>query len=113
MLERQRQTSSFAPAASQVSGASDGVLVDVACDDRQTQLAVDGSETVADVRREALAEMEILASDPNKYIVVGADRQPVEGQRTVNDLLAEGQTLSFRLMPQVAFGAISRGPGYA
>ncbi len=104
MLEQQRQTVTGRSSGLTGTSQNSSLIVEVACDDRQTQLAVQGSDTVAEVRRAALAEMQILTTDPSKYVVIGAGRQPVRDQRTMDELLGEGQTLYFRLLPQVAFG---------
>jgi len=88
MLEQQRQTVTGRSSGLTGTSQSGSLIVEVACDDRQTQLAVQGSDTVAEVRRAALAEMQILTTDPNKYVVIGAGRQPVRDQRTMDELLA-------------------------
>ena len=103
-LERQLGTTEGATRPSLGIGAGKPVLVEVACDDRQTQIEVDGHETIGEVRRRALAEMRILASDPRKYLVVGPSRQPLNDMRSVDEVLNEEQGMYFRLVPQVAFG---------
>jgi hypothetical protein len=86
------------------SSSKDRLLVEVASDDRRVQLDVDGNETVGQVKCKALGEMQLPAKNPERYIVIGANRQPVDDKLTVNKILAGGQTLDFRLIPQVVFG---------
>ena len=109
MIHRERQKAEDASFALQKGRSRRSIIVEVACDDRRTQLEVEGSETLAEIRSKALEEMEILAADPDKYVVIGGDRQPVNDRRKVEDLLAEGQALCFRLLPQVAFGPRLQG----
>ena len=63
------------------------ITIEVACDDCQTELEVHGNDTIAQVRHRALSEMQILATDPNKYVVIGPDRQPIRDQCTVDEIL--------------------------
>ncbi len=109
MSQQQRQKSRDASPAPQGRRSREGVTVEVACDDRQTQLDVEGSETLAEVRTRALEELGMLAADPERYVVIGSDRQPVDDQRTIDELVAASQTLAFRLLPQVAYGDRLRG----
>jgi hypothetical protein len=88
------------------AGSQGRLLVEVACDDRRVQLDFEGHETVAEVKRRALGEMQILSANPNKYIVIGANRQPLDDRQVLRDILAQGQSLEFRLIPQVAFGPV-------
>jgi hypothetical protein len=80
------------------------LLVSVRCDDRRVQLGFGGHETVADVKRQALEEMQVPLANPDKYIVIGANRQPLDNRQILRDILAKGQSLDFHLIPQVAFG---------
>jgi hypothetical protein len=80
------------------------LLVEVVCDDRRVQLGIGEHETIADVKRQALGEMQIPSANPNKYIVIGANRQPLDDRQALRDILAQGQSLEFHLIPQVAFG---------
>jgi hypothetical protein len=104
MNQRQRQKSEDASPARQGRRTRESITIDVACDDRQTQLDVRGCETLSEVRTRALEELGMLASDPERYVVIGSDRQPLDDQRTIDELAAEGQTLAFRFLPQVAYG---------
>jgi len=83
---------------------SRAMVVDVVCDDRQVQLTVEGHNTVGQIRQQAITEMGIMTHDADKYVVIGSNRQPISDQRTVDEIIKEGQALSFRLIPQVAFG---------
>lgn len=112
-LERQTRISGYITPNLQGTNKSDDLIVEVACDDRQTQLAVQGNETVGQIRRKALSEMQIKVSDPNKYVVIGPNHQPINNQRTAEEILKEGQALYFRLIPQVAFGIGSSEVHYA
>lgn len=105
-LERQSQPIEGFGQQSEGIGKGGSVLVEVACDDRQTQLEVDGDDTIGEIRRQALTEMQIMASDPRKYLVIGPSNQPIDERRSVNEVLNEGQAMYFRLVPQVAFGII-------
>jgi len=86
------------------SSSKDRLLVEVASDDRRVQLDVYGHETVGQVKCKALGEMQLPAKNPERYIVIGANRQPVDDKISLNKILADGQTLEFRLIPQVVFG---------
>lgn len=86
------------------SSNKDRLFVEVASDDRRVQLDVDGHETVGQVKCKALGEMQLPAKNPERYIVIGADRQPVDDNLSLNKILAAGQALEFRLLPQVVFG---------
>jgi hypothetical protein len=86
------------------SSKQDRLLVEVASDDRRVQFAVEGHETVDQVKRQALTEMQIPAPNPERYIVIGANRQPLEDNQLLHDMLKRGEPLEFRLIPQVAFG---------
>ncbi len=86
------------------SSKQDGLLAEVASDDRRVQLAIEGDETIGQVKLKALAEMQIPAANPERYIVIGANRQPVDDNQLLNDVLKQGDALEFRLIPQVAFG---------
>jgi hypothetical protein len=103
-IERQSEFVSEIPLHSHGFSRSSSIIVEVSCDDRQAQLVVEGNDTVSEVRQRALADMKIMAQDPSKYIVIGANRQPVNDKCTVDELLRQGQVLYFRLIPQVAFG---------
>lgn len=86
------------------SSSKDRLLVEVASDDRRVQLDVNGYETIGQVKCKALGEMQLPAKNPERYIVIGANKQPVDDKLTVNKILAAGQMLEFRLIPQVVFG---------
>lgn len=86
------------------SNSKDRMLVEVASDDRRVQLDVYGHETVGQVKCKALGEMQLPAKNPERYIVIGANRQPVDDKLSLNKIFAAGQTLEFRLIPQVVFG---------
>jgi hypothetical protein len=113
MYQKQRKRSEETLSARHRRRSRQGVKIEVVCDDRQTQLDVEGSETLGEVRNRALEELGMLASDPERYVVIGSDRQPIDDHRTIDELIAEGQTLAFRLLPQVAYGARPRGHGHA
>jgi len=106
MGQIERQISSNRSITQQSSGAgSQGqLLVEVACDDRRVQLGFGGHETVAEVKRQALRDMQIFSANPNRYIAIGTNRQPLDDRQVLRDILAQGQSLEFRLIPQVAFG---------
>lgn len=108
-FERKAQTSPDVPGGSHEASSNGEVVVQVACDDREAHVTVSGRNTIREVRRQAIRDLQILASDPDKYVVIGPNRQPVSDDRTVDELLAQGQTLSFRLIPQVAFGPAAMG----
>jgi hypothetical protein len=80
------------------------LLAEVACDDRRVQLGVKGSATVGELKRQALGEMQLVSSDPNRYIAIGPNRQPINDNELIQNILSQGQSLEFRLIPQVAFG---------
>ena len=105
MYQKQRKTSEDTSLTRHGRRSRQGVKIEVACDDRQTQLEAEGSETLGEVRNRALEELGMLASNPERYVVIGSDRQPIEDRRTIDELISEGQTLAFRLLPQVAYGA--------
>ncbi len=86
------------------SGNQDRLLVEVVSDDRRVQLNAKGHETVGQVKRKALGEMHLPVNNPERYLVIGANRQPVDDNQLLNDMLKRGETLEFRLIPQVAFG---------
>jgi len=74
------------------------------------QFAVDGSESVAQVRERALGQMEIEPQSAGKYVIAVAESQNDEDIRIVDDnatidqIVSEGHKLDFQLIPQVAFG---------
>ena len=86
------------------SSSKDRLFVEVASDDRRVQLDVDGHETVGQVKCKALGEMQLPVKNSERYIVIGANRQPVDDNLSLNNILEAGQTLEFRLIPQVVFG---------
>ena len=43
-------------------------------------------------------------SEPERYLVIGRDRRPIDESRTVDELLASGQDLEFRLQAIPVFG---------
>jgi hypothetical protein len=86
--------------------SGDMVVVQVVCDDKQVSFAVSGHETLGQIKREAIREMEILTATPERYVVIGPNRQPVGDDLTVGGLVAEGQELSLRLLARPAFGNI-------
>jgi hypothetical protein len=86
------------------SNRQDQLLVEVASDDRRVQFAVEGHVTVGQVKRQALVEMQIPAQNPERYLVIGGNRQPLEDNQLLQDMLKRGEPLEFRLIPQVAFG---------
>lgn len=104
MDERNPRAQAQADVLSQVDAFAGRIMVDVACDHRQTKLAVSGSETVAQIRRRALAEMEILAAQPERYLVIGAGHRRINPDRTIDELQAEGEKLAFRFMRPPEFG---------
>ncbi len=103
-IERQNDRNRNKLQANMNSSSKDRLFVEVASDDRRVQLDVDGHETVGQVKCKALEEMQLPAKNPERYIVIGADRQPVDNNLSLNKILAAGQTLEFRLLPQVVFG---------
>jgi hypothetical protein len=104
-IERQISSNKSITQPSSAGNAGSGPLfVDVACDDRRVQMGLEGHETVGNVKRRALGEMQIFSANPNRYITVGANRQPLDDNLAIRDILAQGQLLEFRLIPQVAFG---------
>jgi hypothetical protein len=58
------------------AGSQGQLLVNVRCDGQRVQLGFAGHETVADAKRQALDQMQVLSANPEKYIVIGANRQP-------------------------------------
>jgi hypothetical protein len=79
-------------------------LVEIASDDRCVRMNLDGCMTVDQVKCRAIEEMQLPVKNPERYIVIGADLKRVEDQLSINKILAAGQALEFRLIPQVAFG---------
>ena len=79
-------------------------LAELACDGSRVQLDVEGSATVGDVKRRALAEMQIVSSNPNRYIAVGSNGQKINDNEIMQNILSQGQPLEFRLVRPVAFG---------
>ena len=112
-LERQYGRIMKPSVQSQRPNNTGAMVVDVVCDDRQVQLSVEGHNTVGQIRQRAIAEMQIMTQDAEKYVVIGPNRQPVSDQRTVDEIINEGQELCFRLIPQVAFGPLYSEVCYA
>ena len=100
---RSKEHASFMPGA-QTDGSGGAIIVDIACDDRFSKLSVEGWETVAQIRRKALAEMKILTASPDAYLVIGAGRRRIDAGRTIDELQAEGERLAFRFLRPPVFG---------
>jgi len=92
----------------EVNRVGGSIIVEVACDDRFTKLSVEGRETLAEVRRKALDEMGILASNPDEFVAIGAGRRRIDDQRTIDELVQEGERLAFRFLRAPRFGRSSR-----
>lgn len=112
-LERQFERVRDPSVQSHRTNNASTIVADVVCDDRQVQLSVEGHNTVGQIRQRAIAEMQIMTQDAEKYVVIGPNRQPVSDQRTVDEIINEGQELCFRLIPQVAFGSLYSEACYA
>jgi hypothetical protein len=86
------------------SGSKNLLLAEIACDDRCVQLDLKGDETVGQIKRLSLVQMQIPYANPNRYTAVGSNRKPLDDHMVLRDILAQGQSAELRLIPQVAFG---------
>lgn len=71
------------------------------------QMSVEGKDTIAQVRQRAIEQIGMEIGHAQKYVVTIADEQNlrvVDEKNTIDQVLSDGQVLSFQLIPQVAFG---------
>ena len=99
-----------------IPGSSKSVLSNVhrieveSIDGAVVQMSVEGTDTIAQVRQRALEQIGMGISHVRKYVITVADAQNernlrvVDEKATIDQILSDGQTLSFQLIPQVAFG---------
>ena len=103
-LQQHNQFFKSQPQQTSATGHGGELFVEVVCDDRLVRLPVQAHQTIADIRNRSLEQMQLMTSEPCRYIVIDSTRQPVGDQKTIEEILSQGQALCFRLVPQVAFG---------
>ena len=104
MNEQQRSNmeSSTGPTA---SPARDNSIVRVeSIDGDVVEVSASGSETVSEIRQMALEGLGAVTDNPEKYLVISAEGRVVEEGTRLSQLISEGQSLEFQLLPQATFG---------
>jgi hypothetical protein len=103
-LQRNTDVNKRLPEQSYSANSSSEIAVEVSCDDCTAHMFLEGHETISQVRDRALQEMQMIAPDSRRYIVIDSNRQPVNDRLTIDELISQGLVMHFRLVPQVAFG---------
>lgn len=104
MAERQLQNSPSSALTGTSGSTSTHRAVVEMVDGYEVQLEVRGTETIAEVRRAVLDQVDLYADDPNAYVVATRSGRPIEPGTTVDQLLSQGETLDFLLLKPAAFG---------
>ena len=110
-LQRNTDVNRMLSEQSHSASPSNEIAVEVSCDDCTAHMSFEGHETVSQVRDRALQEMRMAAPDSRRYIVIDSNRQPVNDQQSIDELISQGLAMHFRLVPQVAFGLRECGIG--
>ena len=105
MTERQQERQAETEAASGAASVGKYVAEVESVDGNAVRLEANGTDTIAEIRRVALDQLGALTNRADKYVVMSSSGRVLRPADTVDDVLAQNETLSLQLVPQAAFGA--------
>ena len=109
MAERQRVP--HVGQSTEVShGVTRGYRVQIeSIDGNAIEIEAQGTDQIGQLRQTALHEMGQVTSNPQKYVVMDSNDRVLDDGMTVDQVLQEGQSLQFQLIPQAVFGPTTEG----
>ena len=73
-------------------------------DGSAVQMEGRGTDTIADVRRAALAETGAVTGSPDQYVVLAASGRVLDDDDSIDQVLAAGEALNLQLIKPPRFG---------
>ena len=108
MDQQQRDSHSTGPLPGTSSSVGTYVVEVETVDGNAVQMEVRGIDTVADVRRVALAETGAVTGSPDQYVVLAASGRVLDEGDSIDQVLAAGEALNLQLIKPPRFGPAAK-----